>query len=92
MAPIVSMIVSVRTRLNVIPKRGLANAQRVGQGHIATSRVRWGHLARTVFTSVFVKPGMLRGLVISRQGNVHASLVTQQISMLTALNSMYMDG
>ena len=82
MAPIAAMIVSVRTRLNVIPKRGLANAQRDGRGHIATSRVRWGRLARTVFISVLANSAMLRGLVISRRGNVFASLVTQEISML----------
>ena len=88
MALIVSMIASARTRLNVIPKRGLANAQTVGQEHIVISRVCWGHLARTVFTIVLVNPSMLRGLAISKLGNVFAIPVTQEISMLMTMDSM----
>ena len=63
MVLIAAMIVSVRTRPNVILKRGIAPARRVGQGHTATSRVRQGLLVKTVFRIALVNPAMSRGLV-----------------------------
>ena len=63
MALIVIMNVSVRTKPNATPKRGLAAARRVGQGHIATSCVRQGRLVKTVSRIVLVNPAMLRDLV-----------------------------
>jgi hypothetical protein len=76
MAPTVTMSASVKTRLNVILKKGRVSAHRVGQGYIATRRVRRGHLARTASITVLVNPAMSRNVVISRLGNVFANLVT----------------
>ena len=82
MAPTVNMSASVKTRLNVILKKGRVSAHRVGQGYIATRRVRRGHLARTAPMPVLVIPATRRDLVISRLANVFVNLVTREISML----------